>query len=210
MDAESQGKLDQDLFRVFYESLLDAGVFDMATHVTGDSQPAFGLAEALKSRFDTTERLVAAFVQLGGRNHQDAVQNDMYFKCQKAQSEVRGASPSLSFIILISYFKCTVLRSELALVHSKLSEITEQKDKYLAELIAAESRVDRLQSKTIPVSQDSPKANGDRDQATPELKSNDEEEEPKREKPLSPSVSGLANWWEFMSCLISCPPLIPL
>jgi hypothetical protein len=98
----------------------------------------------------------------------------------------------------------------MALLRSKVSEIGGLKDKYLADLVAAESRVDRLQSKTIPVAQGSPKVNGDRDQATPDLKSIDEEEEAKCEKPLSPLVSGLVNWWEFMSCLISCPPLMHL
>jgi hypothetical protein len=61
----------------------------MATHVTSDSQPALGLAEALRSKFDNTKQLVSAFVQVSGRNQLDLVQSEMYSKCQKAQTEVR-------------------------------------------------------------------------------------------------------------------------
>lgn len=104
------------------------------------------------------------------------------------------------------HYQCTALRSEMALMRSQLSETALHKDQYLFDLVAAESRMDRLQSKALPTTTyHSPKVDVEQDQedATEVIK--EEEEEVKREKPSSPSVSGLVNWWEFIPCLISCP-----
>lgn len=58
-----------------------------------------------------------------------------------------------------------------------------QKEQYLNDLILAQSRVDRLSSRTIQAVAPSPKVNGD------DTQQNESDTEVKSEKPSSPSVS---------------------
>ena len=70
----------------------------------------------------------------------------------------------------------------MALLRSQLSEATAQKDQYLNDLVLAQSRVDRLTSKTIQTVVPSLRVNVD-------VQQNESDAEVKSEKPSSPSVS---------------------
>ena len=85
-------------------------------------------------------------------------------------------------------FKCQPtqaksLHSQLAVLRSQLTEATTQKEQHLNDLVLAQSRVDRLSSKTIQAMAPSPKPNGDAVQHT------ESDTDAKSEKPSSPSVS---------------------
>lgn len=75
------------------------------------------------------------------------------------------------------------LHSQLAVLRSQLLETTTQKEQYLNDLVLAQSRVDRLKSKTVQAMAPSPKVNGD------PVQHNESDTEVKSEKPPSPSVS---------------------
>lgn len=76
------------------------------------------------------------------------------------------------------------LHSQLSLLRSQLSEATTQKERYLNDLVLAQSRVDRLSSKTIQAMAPSPKINED------PIQHNESDTEVKSEnKPSSPPVS---------------------
>lgn len=45
--------------------------------------------------------------------------------------------------------QCTTLRSELALAHSQVADLQSQRDNFRNDLMAAETRLDRLQSRTV-------------------------------------------------------------
>lgn len=45
--------------------------------------------------------------------------------------------------------QCTTLRSELALAHSQVADLQSQRDNFRNDLMAAEIRLDRLQSRTV-------------------------------------------------------------
>jgi hypothetical protein len=91
--------------------------------------------------------------------------------------------------------QCLALKSEITLVRKKLHETESQNKKYHAELVAAETRADRLRSSTVLAMQ----ARVSEDKKEPK---GEEIEEPKPEAPPSPPVSGSANWWEFLTILI--------
>lgn len=71
----------------------------------------------------------------------------------------------------------------MALLRSQLLETTTQKERYLNDLVLAQSRVDRLSSKTVQAMAPSPKVNGDA------IQHSDSDTEVKSEKPPSPPVS---------------------
>lgn len=87
--------------------------------------------------------------------------------------------------------KCASLRSEVSLLHAKLHDTESQKEKYHERLVAAEKRVDRLQSKTVAA------MNPHKPAAKAEVR-----DESPQETPSSPTVSGSVNWWEFWPILI--------
>lgn len=80
-------------------------------------------------------------------------------------------------------FQARSLHSQLAVLRPQLSEATAQKEQYLSDLILAQSRVDRLNSKTVRAMAPSPTANGD------VVQHNESDTDVKSEKPSSPSVS---------------------
>lgn len=75
------------------------------------------------------------------------------------------------------------LHSQLAVLRSQLSEATAQKEQHLNDLVLAQSRADRLTSKTIQAIVPSPEINADPAQ------NNDSDTDVKSEKPSSPPVS---------------------
>ncbi len=66
-----------------------------------------------------------------------------------------------------------------------------EKDKYHEQLVAAEKRIDRLQSKTVAAL--NPHSAGVKEEV---------KDESPRDTPSSPVVSGSVNWWEFRPFLI--------
>jgi hypothetical protein len=73
----------------------------------------------------------------------------------------------------------------------KLHETESQNEKLHSDLIAAEIRVDRLQSPTVLAMQ----AHAAVEKEEP--KSEEKVEEPEQKLPSPPPVSGLVNWWEL-------------
>ncbi|KAF9653827.1 BRE1-domain-containing protein [Thelephora ganbajun] len=118
-------------------------IFDLSRHVPNDSEDLNHLTEAFNSRLQATEKLVSAFISICGKGTSGFQQEDLLLKYHAAQSEAKS------------------LHSQLAMLRSQLSEATTQKERYLNDLVLAQSRVDRLSSKTVQAMAPSPKVNGD-------------------------------------------------
>lgn len=84
----------------------------------------------------------------------------------------------------------------MTLVRKKLHETESQNQRYHADLVAAETRADRLRSNTVLAMQ--ARASEDKKESRAE----DVEESKPEAPPPSPPVSGLVNWWEFSTILI--------
>ncbi|EPQ57301.1 hypothetical protein GLOTRDRAFT_137657 [Gloeophyllum trabeum ATCC 11539] len=108
------------------------GLFDMSTHVDSESSPE--LEKALQEQMNATRELVASFVQMGSQTRAALSADDMYITCQKARTE------------------CTALRSEVQVMRARLEDAESEKENYHSRLVAAENRLERLSSRTIPQS----------------------------------------------------------
>lgn len=139
-------------------------VFDLSRHIPEDSEDMSQLTEAFNSKLKATEKLVSAFISICGEGSAGFQPEDLLLKYHAAQSEAKS------------------LHSQLAVLRSQLLEATAQKEQHLNDLVLAQSRVDRLTSKTIQIVAPSPKANGDT------VQQNESDTEVKSEKPSSPSV----------------------
>ncbi|KAH9040132.1 BRE1-domain-containing protein, partial [Lactarius pseudohatsudake] len=84
--------------------------------------------QRLRQKARSTHKLLAAFVQLSGAN---PLKDEIYRRYQRSQTE------------------CTALRSELELMKAKLKDCLAQRDLYCSNLAATETRLDRLQSRTV-------------------------------------------------------------
>ncbi|KII92834.1 hypothetical protein PLICRDRAFT_51174 [Plicaturopsis crispa FD-325 SS-3] len=102
-------------------------IFDLTNYVSDDAPPS--LIEALRDNMLATKTLATKFAQSEGQG--SMLHEEAYRKCQVARTE------------------CAGLRSEMALMRAQLRDSEAQKEKYYTQLIAAESRVDRLQSSTV-------------------------------------------------------------
>lgn len=80
--------------------------------------------------------------------------------------------------------QCAALRSEMQVMHHRLRESEDQKYRYHEQLLAAETAVDRLRSKTVMTIK--PRS----ETAMAESPGEATEEQ---KKPSSPAVSGLVN-----------------
>ncbi|KZT26692.1 hypothetical protein NEOLEDRAFT_1155451 [Neolentinus lepideus HHB14362 ss-1] len=129
------------------------GLFDMSVHVDSDFAPALG--KALQERMDATCALVASFVQIGYPADKALSGGDMYINCQKAQTE------------------CTALRSEMTIMRARLADAESEKEKYHSRLVAAENRLDRLSSRTVPKPESRPSVPPERERPKEELPPND-------------------------------------
>ncbi|KAI8993085.1 BRE1-domain-containing protein [Trametes punicea] len=118
---------------------------DLTVHVSSEADPEY--VEALRGRMQATTDIVKAFVSLStqGRTGSDV---EMTKRCQDAEAE------------------SSVLRSELSLVRTRLRDAESQKEKFREELVAAEKRVDRLQSKSLNPNASKPKEQQREDSST--------------------------------------------
>ncbi|KAG2354897.1 BRE1 E3 ubiquitin ligase-domain-containing protein [Suillus spraguei] len=102
-------------------------IFNLSQHVSTDSS----LKAALEKNMLATEKLIASFMKL-----QPATFNDKaYQRCQTSQTE------------------CAALRSEIVLLQQRLNEVQLEKEQLHDDLIAAEIKLDRMQSGTVAAMQ---------------------------------------------------------
>ncbi|KAG2079213.1 BRE1-domain-containing protein [Suillus decipiens] len=102
-------------------------IFNLSQHVSTDSS----LKAALEKNMLATEKLIASFMKL-----QPATFNDKaYQRCQTSQTE------------------CAALRSEIVLLQQRLNEVQSEKEQLHDDLIAAEIKLDRMQSGTVAAMQ---------------------------------------------------------
>ncbi|KZP34223.1 BRE1-domain-containing protein [Athelia psychrophila] len=104
-------------------------LFDLTEHIDSEDAPALKIA--LEDNMQTTQQLITSFMQMGMKSQPNALHDRAYQDCQKAQNE------------------CLALRSEMSLVRKQLRASEEQNQQYRADLAAAETRADRLQSRTV-------------------------------------------------------------
>ncbi|TDL25907.1 BRE1-domain-containing protein [Rickenella mellea] len=97
--------------------------------VPDSSEISVELVESLRTRMRVTQQLVASFVRLAGQAR-PLTEMELLERCQWAEEQ------------------CTSLRSELSVAKTQLHDSEELRSKMSTELIAAESRVDRLRSQT--------------------------------------------------------------
>ncbi|KIM91914.1 hypothetical protein PILCRDRAFT_809908 [Piloderma croceum F 1598] len=135
------------------------GLFDLTEYVSRDHEPS--LRSALETNVHSTQSLITSFIQLSTQKQPTVLRDEAYRQCQKAQTE------------------CLALKSEITLVRKKLHETETQNKKYHAELVAAETRADRLRSSTVLAMQ----ARASEDKKEPK---GEETEEPKLVAPPSP------------------------
>ena len=83
--------------------------------------------------------------------------------------------------------QCIILKSEISHVRKRLHETESQSRKYHADLVAAETRADRLRSSTVLAMQ----TRVSEEKKEPKA---EEVEEPKPQASPSPPVSGSVNW----------------
>ncbi|KAI0789122.1 BRE1 E3 ubiquitin ligase-domain-containing protein [Abortiporus biennis] len=138
-------------------TITEADIYDLTTHVASDPDPVY--VEGLRGKVNATQQLVEAFVQLGGKTHDVLARDEVYKRCQEAQTE------------------CSSLRSEVSFIRAKLKDAESEKEKLHDQLVTAEKRVDRLQSKTIAALQR---------HSSPQVKETVKDESP-RDSPSSPS-----------------------
>ncbi|KAI0645645.1 BRE1-domain-containing protein [Trametes meyenii] len=105
------------------------GLRDLTAHVSSEAEPEY--VDALREKMQATSDIVRAFVNLSAQTHSGPSDEQMVRRCQEAEAE------------------SSVLRSELSLVRTKLRDAESQKEKFREELVAAEKRADRLQSKSL-------------------------------------------------------------
>ncbi|KDQ57820.1 hypothetical protein JAAARDRAFT_178316 [Jaapia argillacea MUCL 33604] len=99
-------------------------LFDMTVHFDPDSS-------VLRKKADATRHLLDSFVQLAEQKQPALFRDEMYQHYQRAQTE------------------CTALRSEMALLRSKIEDVESERDRYHDDLASVESRLERLQSRTV-------------------------------------------------------------
>lgn len=157
------------------------GLFDLTEHISENRAPA--LKSALEDNMQSTQQLITRFIQLGEQKGPSILHDEAYKQCQKAQNEV------IIFIFGCLYFltvcfQCIVLKSEMLLVQNRLRDSESRNIKYHADLVAAETRADRLRSSTVQAMQARSPA------AKPEVKAEEVEEPKPAEVPPTPHVSG--------------------
>ena len=118
-------------------------LFCLSKRISSEDSPT--LAAAFEEKARSTHKLVAAFVQLSGAN---PLKDEIYRRYQRSQTEV--CCPFFVSDRRVDQFsQCTALRSELELIKAKLKDCLAQRDLYYYNLTAAETRLDRLQSRTV-------------------------------------------------------------
>ncbi|KAI0031751.1 hypothetical protein K488DRAFT_86539 [Vararia minispora EC-137] len=131
------------------------------------------LHETIDEKAHATRRLVSSLLQVSGV---PLAKDDVYARYQKAQSEV------------------TALHSQLVLLENQLDDSREQREALHAELVASNTRFDRLSSRTVQASlvrkqpgEDQPKEEGHVD-----IKSEERMKEPVLQASLPPAENAEA------------------
>lgn len=106
-------------------------LIDLVSHVSADPDQRY--VDALRKKMQETSELVAGFVRLASEVHIAAVDKEAYKGCQKAQTE------------------SAALRSELSFTRTRLRDVQQERDEFHEDLVVAEKRLDRLQSKIVAV-----------------------------------------------------------
>ncbi|KAG1809354.1 BRE1-domain-containing protein [Suillus subaureus] len=114
-------------------------IFDLSQHISTDSS----LKAALEKNMPTTEKLIASFMKLNPATFNDKA----YQRSQTSQTEY------------------VALRSEIALLQQRLDEVQSEKEQLHDDLIAAEIKLDRMQSGTVAAMQTK---GGAKDEANPD------------------------------------------
>lgn len=194
LDVETEGSYRLPLLAYFwYLSNRTLDLFCLSKHVSSEEAPA--LANALEEKAQSTHRLIATFVQLGGVT---VFQDEMFRRHQRSQTEVSNPVHVKDSLHSVG-FQCTALRAELAVTRTKLQDLEAQRDQYHAELTAAEIRFDRQQSRTVQ------SIHGRSTPPSTDESRKEEEEEAKLEggnaqvkveepQPSSPAVSGQVDY----------------
>ncbi|KAH8093847.1 BRE1-domain-containing protein [Cristinia sonorae] len=104
-------------------------IYDLSANVSSESDPTY--VDSLKSQMQATQHLITAFVQLGGNAQALLTTEEVYKQCQRAQTD------------------CSSLRSEMSLIRARLKSSESDNERLQEELVAAHTRIDRLQSKTV-------------------------------------------------------------
>ncbi|KAG1865769.1 BRE1 E3 ubiquitin ligase-domain-containing protein [Suillus subalutaceus] len=102
-------------------------IFDLSQHISTDSN----LKAALEKNMLATEELITSFMKLNPVTFNDQA----YQRSQTSQTE------------------CIALRSEIALLQQRLDEVQSEKEQLHDDLIAAEIKLDRMQSGTVAAMQ---------------------------------------------------------
>ncbi|KAG1776925.1 BRE1 E3 ubiquitin ligase-domain-containing protein [Suillus placidus] len=102
-------------------------IFNLSQHISTDSS----LKAALEKNMLATEKLITSFMKLNPVTFNDKA----YQRCQASQTE------------------CVALRSEIALLQQRLDEVQSEKEQLHDDLIAAEIKLDRMQSGTVAAMQ---------------------------------------------------------
>ncbi|KAJ8462214.1 hypothetical protein ONZ51_g11039 [Trametes cubensis] len=102
---------------------------DLTVHVSSEAEPEY--VNALKDKMQATADIVKAFVNLRAQSQAGPSDDQIVKRCQEAEAE------------------SSVLRSELSLVRARLRDTETRNQQLREELVAAEKRADRLQSKSL-------------------------------------------------------------
>lgn len=123
-------------------------------------------SKTLERNLNSTRILINRLVKAVGDEHENILSKTFFEDFEKATAE------------------CNTLRSEVKIIRAQLQDSEEQKDRYHAALLAAETRLDRAQSRTILAMQL-------RTEIAEESDSVPRESNPKA---CSPEVSASVNW----------------
>ena len=121
------------------------GIYDLTKHVSSEADPEY--VEAIRDKMQTTSDVVKAFVNLTAQSHAGPSNEELRRRCLEAETEV---SPILleSPTIVSAWLQSSALRSELSLMRAQLRDSESQRDRVYEQLLSAEKRGDRLQSKS--------------------------------------------------------------
>ncbi|KAI0745838.1 BRE1-domain-containing protein [Earliella scabrosa] len=111
------------------EGELFSGVYDLALHLSSDAPPEY--VDTVRTKMQSTSDIVRAIVNLSTQSQSSPSEEQLMKRCHEAETE-RSA-----------------LRSELSLLRTQLQDTQSQKDRLHDQLVAAEKRTDRLQSKSL-------------------------------------------------------------
>ncbi|RPD59927.1 BRE1-domain-containing protein [Lentinus tigrinus ALCF2SS1-6] len=105
------------------------GIYNLTARLSSEADPEY--IKVLRDKMQTTSDIVKAFVSISSQNHSGPSSEEMLTRCQEAETER------------------AILQSELSSVRARLRDSESQRQSYYEQLLAAEKRADRLQSKSL-------------------------------------------------------------